>query len=58
MTIAQFTNYAAHSRSTVYRVAREVDGLLVKRGRRTLVDRVVADRYLASLPRKTNGGRA
>jgi hypothetical protein len=58
MYIPQFCVYAAHSRRTVYRVAEKVDGLLVKRGHRTLVCMEVAHRYLASLPRKSYGGRA
>jgi hypothetical protein len=56
MTIAQFCAYAACSRSTLNRVSKTVDGLFVKRGRRTLVDMAVGLRWLASLPRKTNGG--
>jgi hypothetical protein len=55
MTISTYCVYSADSRSSVYRAAVRWPGLLVKRGRRTLVDMEVASRYLASLPRK--GGR-
>jgi hypothetical protein len=56
MSIRDFCVYAACSRSTLNRVSKTIDGLFVKRGRRTLVDMAVGLRWLASLPRKTNGG--
>jgi hypothetical protein len=53
MTVQAFCEHAALSRATLYRL--KVQGLLVKRGRRTLVDMAIAQAYLAALPRKGGG---